>query len=279
MASRRRNGEKIRSALSTSDAVPAQAQKTGPAFFLLREGDRRPERSTLPELFLIQEDRDAMSLNRYAFLALHFVIPAALVVGCVTRKTDTDNQVNTGSSGNTTSSSTGAGGAGGGGQGGAGGGVSCVDATGTGKTAAVCDQLNIAPAMGASQQCGPNMDEDPPGYTACGRAYTIFIAGAAEYFSDCLSAIEVGMACDATLAQTCLTDTIEATCDAQAIADVCTSFETQCGSPIEQVQCAHDLRPFSNAGLTELADCINTADPMLTCQEAFDLCYATVLPL
>ena len=221
-----------------------------------------------------------MSLNRYAFLALHFLIPAALVVGCVTRKTDTDNPVSTTSSGTTTgSTTTGAGGGGGGGQGGAGGGSSCVGVTGTGKTAAACDQLNISPTQGATQQCGPTMDQDPPGYTACGRAYAIFIAGSAEYFTDCLATIEVGMACDAALAQACLTDTIDATCDAQEIADACALLETQCGSPIEQAQCAHDLRPINNAGLTELTDCINTADPQLTCQEAFDQCYGTVMPL
>lgn len=224
-----------------------------------------------------------LSMNRIAFIALYVAVPAALVVGCVTKQTDTENDINTGTtSSTTTTSSSGDGGSGGsGGQGGSGG-ASCVGVEGTGQTEAACDALNISPTQGASQQCGATGDQDPPGYLGCKRAYTVFIPGAAEHFTACLATIGVGLACDVEPAQTCLDDTIAATCDDPAIAAACAQIQTDCGGDINQEQCASELRPFSDAGLADLATCMTdelASDPAATCQQAYDTCYQTVLPL
>jgi len=126
------------------------------------------------------------------------------------------------------------------------------------------------------------MDQDPPGHIGCHRAFTVFIPGSAEHFAACLATIGVGFACDLEPAQTCLDSTIAATCDDAAIAEACTSIQTDCGNEIDQVQCATELRPFSNAGLADLATCMTdtgNADPTLSCQQLYDTCYQTVLPL
>ena len=220
-----------------------------------------------------------LARHRSAFLALCFLVPAALA-GCTVKDTETETPINT-TADATSSSSGGQGGNGGdggtgggtGGTGGTGGGTTeCVDAQGTGQTAGACDEMNIAPAQGATQ-CGA---EGGPGYRTCGRGFVIFNPGQAEYLYSCLSTIGVQNACDVPPVQDCITKMYETACASTEIPAACESMSMQCGG-LDVATCTTDLNPFSAAGLQEIVDCINNSDPNLTCQEAYDACYPQVM--
>jgi len=226
--------------------------------------------------------------SRLAYLTI--LGSAALLMGaCIIKSTTTDDDTHTTT---TTTTPTGEGGSGGsiatGGSGGVGGeistggsgGASCVDATGSGMTVAACDQMNITPEThgGAATGCvAPNYDQDPPGYLVCVRGFEIYNDGQVEDLQACLASIGVQDACDEALATGCVDQMYNDACPRQEIVDACNTMQAQCDpDPFDAAQCAGDLNPFSDAGLTELTDCINNADPGLTCQEAYDLCFQTV---
>ncbi len=234
-----------------------------------------------------------LALNRLASLALHFVIPAALLTGCVVKKVDSDDDhhnSSTNTSGSGTTGSGGSGGSGGGGQGGSGGGQggsgggetcspsypSCV-----GQTAQCaydtdsCTRLNIAPEQGATQ-CVSEPMQQPLGYRLCNQAFTQFNPGAAEYLYTCLETIGVQYACDVEPVQTCINEVWTDACVSDTITQFCTDVLLPCG--IEQAACGEDLKVFSDSGLDALVTCINDeADPQLSCPEAYDFCYTKAM--
>ena len=223
-----------------------------------------------------------LALNRLPFVALHFIIPAALVTGCViTDKVDTDHDHDN-SSGNTSGPTSGSGGSGGsGGQGGSGGGEEiCAPTypTCVGETAQCsfntesCTKLNIAPEMGATQ-CDNEPMGQPPGYRVCNKAFSQFHAGAAEHLYTCLYEIGVQNACDTDPVQTCMNEMFDEACaPSAAITEACTDLASQCPG-VEATTCADDMKIFSIEGFGDLVTCINESDPNLTCQEAFEGCY------
>jgi hypothetical protein len=188
------------------------------------------------------------------------------------------------------SDSSGVGGSGGGGFGGedgaattvtsssSGTGGACVGSDGLG-VVADCEELNIAPAQGATKQCGPNKDELPPGYNLCVRGYTLFTTGTADELQECLAQIGVQNECDIEPVTVCVDQIFADACDTQEIADNCKGIAAQCpaGEAFNVAQCTDQLRPFSNAGLQELINCFNDTDPnQVTCQQAYDGCYDQV---
>jgi hypothetical protein len=209
---------------------------------------------------------------------------AALLLGaCIiksTTTTDDDTHTTT-----THTTSQGAGGSvptgGSGGIGGeipTGGSTSCVDATGTGVSVSACDDMNITPPpQGQSMLCGQNYDQPPPGYLVCQLGFGIYTAGQAEDLAACLAQIGVEDACTEELVVACVDQTYNDACTQQDVIDYCDGIATTCEpDPFDAGQCASDLNPFGQAGLSEINDCINNADPNLTCQEAYDLCFQTV---
>jgi hypothetical protein len=225
--------------------------------------------------------------TRHASLALHFLLPVALFAGCVvTTADDTDTDVGqaggsgpASSSTTTTTSASSGGGEGGGGGGGEGGGGGCVDAIGTGQTVAACDELNIAPAQGASQQCGDGRDELPIGYRLCKGGFSIFAAGHAEDLVACLAAIGVQDACDAAPAQSCFDEMFNDACTRANIAEACNVIATSCAAndTFDAGQCALDLNPFSADGLAQLQTCFNGQPDTVSCQTAYDDCYGQIV--
>ena len=215
---------------------------------------------------------------------------ALLMGACIIKSTtndDDDTHTTT-----TTTTPTGEGGSGGstvaGGNGGVGGqiptggsgGESCVDSTGSGVTVTACDQMNITPEThgGAATGCvAPNYDQDPPGYLICVRGFEIYTDGQAEDLQGCLGLIGVQDACDAVLATACVEQMYVDACPRQEIVDTCNSIQATCDpDPFDAVQCAGDLNPFSDAGLTEMTDCINGQPVEMSCQDAYDACFQTV---
>jgi hypothetical protein len=214
---------------------------------------------------------------------------ALLMGACIIKSTTTDDDTHTTTT--TTTTPTGEGGSGGsvvtGGSGGTGGqistggsgGVSCVDATGSGVTAAACDEMNITPVAhgGQAMGCGPNYDEDGPGYVVCVRGFEIYTAGQAEDLQACLALIGVEDTCDEAVATACVEQMYNDACPRQDIVDACAGIQTQCGAdPFDAEQCAADLNPFSDAGLDEMTACINSQPVEMSCQDAYDACIQTV---
>lgn len=154
----------------------------------------------------------------------------------------------------------------------------CVGSDGVG-VVADCEDLNIAPAQGATKQCGPDKNELPPGYNLCVRGYTLFTTGTADELQECLAQVGVQNQCDIEPVTTCVDQIFADACDTQEIADNCSSIAEQCpvGEAFDVAQCTDQLRPFSNAGLQELINCFNGTDPnKVTCQQAYDGCYDQV---
>jgi hypothetical protein len=212
-------------------------------------------------------------------LVLGATFIAALWAGCTIKEVDPGTPIETTSNNSTTTVTVGSGGAGGEGTtvttGVGGGGVDCVGDTGSTDTAAACDNLAIAPAT--AEGCGPNADEDTPGYGACVHSYDLWTQGSFDNFLACLDTISVqpAIACDVMPVGDCVDEVYDEACDRPEVAAVCDEFGTICAEQSDafNVQdCKDDLRPFSDAGLEIYAECINAhvADP---CQAAHDFCF------
>ncbi|WP_438002488.1 hypothetical protein WMF26_44795 [Sorangium sp. So ce185] len=241
-----------------------------------------------------------LARHRYSFFALTLILPA-VVGGCVVTSADTDNDPEQTTGPGVTHSSSAGGGEGGeggqggdggeggqggdggeggqGGEGGEGGGGACIEAGSSTVTVAACERLNIAPAQGATSQCGEGRDEEPIGYRLCKRAFTLFAPSHAADLVDCLGDIGVQYACDIEPAQECLTEMYENACPNQALT-TCNEIADDCDESFNPGQCAADLNPFTNAGVDELIECMNDgfeADENLTCRAAYTDCYQTVM--
>jgi hypothetical protein len=220
----------------------------------------------------------------YIFLGFHAAVAIGLLSGCVV--TTGSGTGGTPAATTTAAATTGGGGEGQGGEvgvggstttTGAGGAAGCVGETGK-AVIADCEKLNIAPAAGASSSCGVKMDEAPPGYGLCKRGFDLFNPGANANLVACLATIGVQDECKTDPLQTCVDKMFKDECVIPAIATACDSIKTTCGAdPFDAATCATDLNPFSDTGLMEMSDCINNADPTLTCQAAYDGCYTQVL--
>ena len=225
-----------------------------------------------------------LARKNYIFLGIQAFIAIGLLAGCVV----TTGPTGAGGSSGVTSSTAEAAttGVGGGGVGGATsatsatsgtGGGACVGETGT-AAIAECDKLNIAPASGASSSCGPNMNEAPPGYGLCKRGFDLFNPGAVTSLVDCLATIGVESECKTDPLQTCVDKMFKDECVIASIGASCDVIKTTCGAdPFDAAKCATDLNPFSDKGLAEVSDCINTTDKAVACQKAYDDCYTQVL--
>lgn len=154
----------------------------------------------------------------------------------------------------------------------------CVGSDGVG-VVDDCEDLNIAPAQGATTQCGPDKNELPPGYNLCVRGYTLFTRGTADDLQECLAQIGVQNECDIEPVRTCVDQIFADACDTPEIADNCNGIADQCapGEAFNVAGCTDQLRPFSNDGLKEIINCFNSTDPnQVTCQQAYDGCYDQV---
>lgn len=231
-------------------------------------------------------------------------VSLAALGGCTVKEVDTDNDVETSAnSGAVTSTSVttggGDGGAGGatagtgtggaGGEGGAGGAATgtgggepaCFGETGTGKTAASCDEMNITPAPNgpASSSCGEGLNEPPPGYGACIHGFSIYTAGSAENFQACLSEIgvEPANACDIDLVAECVGKVYEEACENAYANEVCDTIAEVCGADTFNAgTCKADLVPFSKAGVDTLVECVNAQPQEVSCQDAYNTCFDEV---
>ncbi|WP_437646374.1 hypothetical protein [Sorangium sp. So ce362] len=238
-----------------------------------------------------------LARHRHSFLALTLILPA-LYGGCVVTTEDTDNDVDQATgSGVSTSSSTGGGDGGEGGQGGDGGDGgeggqggdggdggeggqggtgACVEAEDAAVTVADCDDLNIAPAQGATSQCGDTRDQVPFGYAVCKRAFAIYAESHVEDLLDCLSDIGVERACDDPPVNACVKRMYDNACTGQSVGD-CDVIASSCGTdPFDAATCAAQLNPISEAGFTELVECMND-NLDVTCQQAYDGCLVEVI--
>ncbi|HSN99778.1 MAG TPA: hypothetical protein VLS89_15890 [Candidatus Nanopelagicales bacterium] len=227
-----------------------------------------------------------LAKTRFSLLVLPVVASMTLFAGCVVEQVDTDNPVNTSSNGTGTTTTTGQGGSGGeggaGGSGGAGGGTACVDDVATDPQLAVaaCDELNIAPAQGATQCVNEPMSE-PFGYRLCQWGFTNLNEGAAEYMHGCLAQIGVQDACesgDESPPQVCFNELYAESCTIERVGELCDALGTGCDpngvdpEVINQAGCRAALNPFSDAAFSTLADCINAQPVDATCQDAYDTC-------
>jgi hypothetical protein len=219
--------------------------------------------------------------KNYVFLALQALAAIGLLSGCIITDGTTGT---TGAGGSSVTSATAAATT-------SGTDVGVTSTTGTGGAACVgetgagvvddCNHLNITPVShggGASAICGTAFNEEPPGYNLCTRGFTIFNPGAATTLVTCLGTIGVQDECKAPPLQTCVEKMFADQCEVPSIKTSCEDFKTKCGNdPFDAAKCATELNPFSNAGTAELADCMNKADPALTCQQAYDGCYTKQL--
>lgn len=207
----------------------------------------------------------------YGFLGFQALVAIGLLGGCVVQST---GSTGTGGTDVKTTVTVGVGGAGGAGGG------DCVGETGT-AVIADCDHLNITPPShggGATASCGATLDQEPPGYGLCTLSFTLFNPGATTTLVECLKTIGVESRCKEEPLQACIDKAYEAECPIAAVQTDCDGIKTTCGTdPFDAVQCAKDLNILSDEGLMKLSDCINTADPALTCQQAYDGCRDKIL--
>ena len=190
---------------------------------------------------------------------------------------------NTGAQVASSSSTTGTGGArgtggtgasaSGGGWGGAG---TCIgEFDGVGETAAACESIALAPAT--SGTCDGHA---PLGYLACERAFDLYAPGHAENLVACMRDIPAAAACDDNPVVQCVGKMYGDACTNDYIAGACDTWGSLCdgnGESFDVAGCATDLNPFSDAGLTELVDCMNVNTG--NCQDRYDSCLDTVLTL
>ena len=229
-----------------------------------------------------------LSRKNYISLGVQASVAIGLLSGCVitstptgtgagaggesatatTTATTTTTTTTTTTVGSSTSAST----SGTGGTGGSG----CVGQEGN-AVIGDCELLNIAPASGASSSCGPNLDEPPPGYGLCKRGFDLFNPGAVTNLVGCLAKIGVQDECKTDPLQACVDSMFTQECLIASIATSCDQIKMTCApDPFDAAKCSGDLNPFSDAGLNELASCMNTADVTLTCQAAYDGCYTEI---
>lgn len=220
-----------------------------------------------------------LSRKNYIFLGVQASVAIGLLAGCVVTTGPTGSGGSTETTSTTTATTTTVG---------SGGSTSATTTSGTGGSGCVgedgkavvadCELLNIAPASGASSSCGPNLNEPPPGYGLCKRAFDLFNPGAASNLVACLGTIGVQDECKTDPLQACVDSMFKQECVIATIATSCDGIKTTCGAdPFDAAKCATDLNPFSDMGLTELSDCINKTDPAISCQAAYDACYDQVL--
>ncbi len=194
------------------------------------------------------------------------------------------------------SSSSANGGAGGGGEGGAGGNTSsstssssdggssgggggdpyCNDEFGSGQTAAICDGLAVAPST--SGMCDYHA---PLGYLACQRGFEVFAAGQAEDLAACIGNIQPYDACDESPVTKCVAKMYDNACTNSYVANTCASWGAVCSdngdNSFDVNMCETDLNPFSDAGLNELTECMNSKTG--NCQDRYDYCIDQVVTL
>ncbi|WP_437283728.1 hypothetical protein WME90_41280 [Sorangium sp. So ce375] len=235
-----------------------------------------------------------LARHRPSFLALSLLLPAVFT-GCVVTTADTDNDVEQTSGPGVTHGSTTSGGDGGhdgsttsggdggqggsttgGGDGGQGGGDACIEASDGNLTVDDCEDLNIAPAQGATSQCGPNRNEEPSGYALCKRGFAIFAPGHAADLVDCLSDIGVQNACDEDPPQQCVSRIYLNACPDQAVA-ICNVISGSCDAgTFDAASCAKDMNPINTATQEDVVECMNN-NLDVTCQQAYDTCFGEVL--
>lgn len=233
--------------------------------------------------------------------ALLGICTAALLGGCKIKSVDTSTDpettydVGTGGSGGagggtTTTTATGTGGSsttttGTGGAStsttttGTGGQTGCLGAGDpNGNKKATCDGSHV-PIEAASDACGANVDEAPPGKGVCALGYDIYTLGAAQALQDCLATIGVEPvnACDESKVVACTTAMYDGACD-NAISDgTCDDMKAACDTdPFSSVGCKEDLRPLNAGALEGFIDCFNSL-PNDPCQTAYDLCMDDLL--
>lgn len=223
-----------------------------------------------------------LSRKNYILLGSQAAIAIGLLSGCVITET-TSGSSNTGGTNPSTTVGVGGesaeGGAGGGGGGTTGtGGSTCVGEDGE-NVVSDCNKLNITPPSqgGGSKLCGPNFDENPPGYQLCTRGFEIFTAGASSVLVKCLATIGVQDACNQPPLDACIDTMYDALCVSEAIKTACGDIKESCGAdPLDAVQCGKDLNPLSETGVMMFGKCMNDADPTLNCQQAYDTCYGEI---
>lgn len=232
-----------------------------------------------------------LSRKNYNLFGVQAFVAIGLLSGCVVTSTPTGT---TGTGGSTPTTTVGTGGESGEGGAGVGGGATTTTtttSTGTGGDVCVgetgsgviddCDHLNITPPShggGASAICGPGLNEEPPGYGLCTRGFKIFNTGAATTLVDCLATIGVQDSCKDAPLLACIDKMYDSECVIPAIKVACGDIKTSCAaSPFDEIQCTKDLNPLSEDGVIEFGNCMNNADPGLSCQEAYDACHAEVL--
>lgn len=147
-----------------------------------------------------------------------------------------------------------------------------------GWTKASCNGSNV-PIEAAADNCGPNVDEVPPGKGICALGYDLYKLGAAQALEDCLATIgvEPANACDESKVAACTQAMYEGACDDPASDEVCDNMKTACAAdPFGSVGCKDDLRPLNSAALEQFVDCFN-AKPNDPCQTAYDTCMDDLL--
>lgn len=179
----------------------------------------------------------------------------------------------------TSSSAGGQGGQGGsgeaGGSGGAGGGedIYCNDGEGD-LMSDVCDGLPVA---------GEDCDGfTAVGFAACQRGFEIYEPGHAAELASCLWDIQVEDACEMDPVDSCFSLMYEQACDDDFIAETCDEFQLACnefGEDLDLARCNFELKPFSDAGLAELVNCINDEDTAGDCQQRYDVCLDLVFTI
>jgi hypothetical protein len=235
-------------------------------------------------------------LTRAPLLALTLGLSVA-ATACVVTTTDDDGSGGSGASGTTTNSTSSQGGAGGeggsggsttngtGGGGGAGGGIACIGHDGTGVAEAVCENDVVG-----GLDCGSGANEAPaPARLVCSRGFDLFTEGARENLIECLLTIPAIPAdvCDEATADAaigaCIGEMYDEAClnEAAYLAGddgICAQAAATCEStdPFPTAACLADLNVFSEAGVNEYIECLNTNNTV-PCAEVHDLCLETVL--
>lgn len=207
--------------------------------------------------------------------------------GCVVKTTNTTGvggsaSTTTGeptSTTDTTSTSTSMGGSGGVGgmtTTGTGGSSGCTGQKGTGIPKSACETIPIAPPE-TCVDMGQTIETY--GYTACAFAAMDWNDGNWEEFEACLSQIDKANECDPNFVVDCVSKTRNDACDDPVNDTNCTQIHDNCAAAnppqdFDTSKCENDMKIYNDAGFKALLDCFNMADPSLTCQQAYDTCFA-----
>jgi hypothetical protein len=145
----------------------------------------------------------------------------------------------------------------------------CSEAEGTGVAVTSCELLPddpTCPEVGAGNRA------------ACKRAFELFNAGQTEDLVSCLTNQPTDKLCSSDQVTECLGEMYDEACTMPYVEQVCDSWAQACGDSgevLDAIQCKWDLNPFSDAGLTELASCMNTHPG--DCQSRYDDCLVKVV--